>query len=309
MSEINYLVRRNRIMLLVAKVLRRSHTPQKINEVFNTYRHSKITLYIENNFSDTIKKYDVLGKTHSKDEKEESIIWIFWWQGLENAPPLVRACIQSVIRNAKDYKVIIISQKTVHKYSDISEIIYAKLIEKKISLTHFSDILRFNLLKNHGGIWMDATIYTHHEIEKKVHIDFFTVSGFNDREFFNISRGKWTGFLIGGEKNQVLFSFMDEMFKKYWEKENELVDYFLIDYLLDIAYKKNIGSFRTYIKNNDNTQPNMFELQNRISDSWDEKEFIRLTEKTNFFKLSYKKKNRMSKDSSNTFYDYLIKRV
>ncbi len=29
----------------------------------------------------------------------------------------------------------------------------------KISVQTFSDILRFNLLKNNGGMWIDATIF------------------------------------------------------------------------------------------------------------------------------------------------------
>lgn len=306
MNNMTYLTKRNRILLFIAKILRKLHTPKKINIFFNTRRHSKIISYIENNYSDTIKKYEFSENLNKENVNNQSKIWIFWWQGIENAPPIVKSCIESVISKAKGSEVVIITKNNVDKYSDISEIIYSKLDDKKISLTHFSDILRFNLLKNHGGLWMDATIFVKEEFEADGECDLFTNTGFNDREFFNIASGRWTGFMIGGIKNHELFKFMDEMFERYWKKEDSLIDYFLIDYILNIAYERNIGNFKFFIDNNINNNSNMFRLERHIFDAWDENKFAKICENTNFFKLSYKNKSSRNKNTYNTIYDHLI---
>ena len=74
-------------------------------------------------------------------------------------PPVVRSCYKSVLKNAEKHPVILITENNITEYVDIPQYIYEKIREKKMTLTHFSDILRENLLYKHGGIWMDATIY------------------------------------------------------------------------------------------------------------------------------------------------------
>lgn len=62
--------------------------------------------------------------------KCEPVIWWCWLQGLESAPPIVKACY-----------------------------ILDKWKAGIISNTHFSDILCLELLTSRGGIWVDATVF------------------------------------------------------------------------------------------------------------------------------------------------------
>jgi hypothetical protein len=59
----------------------------------------------------------------------------------------------------------------------------------KMTVTHFSDILRFNLLKNNGGLWLDATIFVNKPIPEKYFTPIFTCSGFPDKDYFFVARG------------------------------------------------------------------------------------------------------------------------
>ncbi|MBQ9553448.1 hypothetical protein IJU97_00315 [bacterium] len=45
------------------------------------------------------------------------------------------------------------------KYVTLPAFIIKKVYEHKISITHLSDIIRMALLKQYGGIWVDATMF------------------------------------------------------------------------------------------------------------------------------------------------------
>lgn len=59
-----------------------------------------------------------------------------WWQGLDNAPEIVKACVDSVRRNAGNREVIIITDKNVREYvsfpsvfgDDITKEVYLRRI-------------------------------------------------------------------------------------------------------------------------------------------------------------------------------------
>ena len=96
-----------------------------------------------------------------KEKKSENNgnIWIFWWQGYDTAPLLVKKCIDSIIKNAGNHPVILITKENWKNYADIPDYIIEKVEKGIITLTHFSDILRMSLVSEHGGLWLDATIF------------------------------------------------------------------------------------------------------------------------------------------------------
>ena len=81
-----------------------------------------------------------------KKVSETCPIWMMWYQGIEKAPPLVLACIQSVIKNRAKHPVIIINKYNIDKYIELPKYIIEKFNNKTFSVTHFSDIVRFALL-------------------------------------------------------------------------------------------------------------------------------------------------------------------
>jgi hypothetical protein len=86
-----------------------------------------------------------------------------------------------------------------------------------ITLTHFSDIIRAELIRKYGGIWIDATVYCAKPVNLfQRHSSFFTIKMYERSDCYTMRR--WTGFLIGDEKNSLLFDFMAEAFRFYWLK-------------------------------------------------------------------------------------------
>ena len=299
---------KNEVLLTVAKVFKRLPL-RSFGRSFNAHRHSSISTAIEPLCDQAAREMNDSG-AHVRPEGAVNggPIWVFWWQGLESAPTRVKACVDSIKRNAASRDVIVIAKDNVREYTDLPDYAFRKLTEGEITITHFSDILRFNLLKLHGGLWMDATLYAFRPLDSSRYSGpFFTCCGYPDPTFFNVSDGRWTGFFIGGVREEPLFEFMDRFFALYWERNNSLADYFLIDYALDYAYRNGIGSLKTWCEGEQGKDnPKLFDLAPVICDSFDSNVWKRLTEHTDAFKLSWKKPSSYPEGS---FGDRLVKKM
>ncbi len=80
-------------------------------------------------------------------------IYFLWFQGVENAPCLVRWNLTRWIELNPDYDVITLDAKTSATYLDDLAIDPTSL-----SLQAQSDIIRLCILRRHGGIWVDASV-------------------------------------------------------------------------------------------------------------------------------------------------------
>lgn len=291
---------KNEISFIEAKILRRVPLPNYLKVKFNKKRHCRIMKKLLPLFEQSKERV----KFGDDRLKNNGPIWIFWWQGKSNMPSIVKDCFISLINNKAEYPVILITKDNFHKYTDISSRIINMLRNGNMTLTHFSDILRFNLLKNNGGLWIDATVFVTKTISPKYFNYIFTCSGFEDKDYFSVTKGNWCGFLIGGSKGNPLFEFMNTFFNVYWNKNNELIDYFLIDYALSYAYEHNIGNLRKYCENNKGkNNPNLFELEKRLNKKYDSNIWKKINEATEMYKLTYKIN---LKSNENTFYNRIV---
>ena len=107
------------------------------------------------------KKYSFLVEQSNYDTSQltqNNTVWVCWLQGIENAPPLVQACVNSVCNNLDGKELVILTEKNLFDYISLPDYIFQKYLEGKISRTHFSDIIRTVLLAEKGGTWIDATV-------------------------------------------------------------------------------------------------------------------------------------------------------
>ncbi len=84
------------------------------------------------------------------------IIWVFWAQGWDQAPQLVQRCIQSWITANPDWQVIVLDNTNLAEHCDIPQ---TEEWWRDLSRNHQSDLLRFKLLAERGGVWAAATTY------------------------------------------------------------------------------------------------------------------------------------------------------
>ena len=84
-------------------------------------------------------------------------IYILWFQGIENAPYIIKKCIESWKYYNKNWNIIILDRTNINTYIKIEN--YIDLTKKNLLLAHEADIIRLCILKEHGGLWVDSTTF------------------------------------------------------------------------------------------------------------------------------------------------------
>lgn len=229
-------------------------------------------------------------------------IWVCWFQGVDSMPVLVKKCYESILKYTGNRKVNFIDDKNISTYIKLPEIIEKKYKTGKITKTHLTDILRMGLISQNSGMYMDCTLF----LTKKIPDYYFTVNIFPGLKhpeekkwlYHHIENGRWTEYFIAScNKGSKLFSFVYDCLIKYWENNDEMIDYFLVDYYIDFAYsffadvKSEIDSFP---KNNFHNTA----LRNCLNDTFDELKWKDICSDTFVNKLNWRiKKNENIKHS------------
>ncbi len=185
-----------------------------------------------------------------KRKKIPFIFWIMWWQGIESAPKLVKNNIIRLQNMVGKENVVVITKKNYKKFTQISGNIEEKLKSNKISFTHWSDIVRFNLLRDNGGYWIDSTLilsnlFFRQFIQKNRLEDFISIC-MQQREYHYVSLGKWQSWFLGGKSNSNLFEYMCLFYDTYFESHDIVIDYFLTDDAMAHFFYKNKQIFNNY---------------------------------------------------------------
>jgi capsular polysaccharide synthesis protein/polysaccharide pyruvyl transferase len=89
------------------------------------------------------------------------VIWTCWLQGRDRAPRLVQRCLSSWERKNPGWQVRCLDQRLVRRYLDLPD-----LRGKVITHASFSDVIRILLLREYGGVWVDATLYCHRPLDQ-----------------------------------------------------------------------------------------------------------------------------------------------
>ena len=197
----------------------------------------------------------LIEKYSSYNYTEEPIgnrIWVFWYTGIDSAPPIVRKCI-SEMEKINDIDLIILDKNNLNKYFTWDNYIKKKFEAGKISITMLSDIIRNQLMSVYGGFWFDSTLMF---FDKNFVIDhkglsYYSIKHSDYAACSHFSEGKWSTFLIGTQKNHLLPSFTSDVYKWFFNKYDDIPDYFFTDYIYYLAYetfssiKKEIDSLPT----------------------------------------------------------------
>lgn len=278
----------------------------KISWKINEYNEKIIEKYLIN----VIKKSkDEIEKIKIQPLKKEIIkdpIWVMWYQGIENAPDIVKACIESMKVNSSGHQVIVLSENNVWDYVKLPDFIIEKFENGHISRTHLSDIIRLNLLYLYGGAWLDATLLTVNPIPNI----------YFSKEIFSInfgkktkdpSHGKWTTFCLFAHKGNKLIEQTLKSHYCYWMQNDYPIDYVMFDYFINYLVNKNHG-FKIMIDNIPCTNEKIFDLMQEINTVYDKNNFLLKDEEEIFYKLSWKKKYIKKVNNNLTLYAKIIQK-
>lgn len=216
-------------------------------------------------------------------------IWICWWQGEAEMPEMVRCCYDSLKQNLPADRVAIrlITLENCMEYVTFTEAVIRKFNEGKITYVHLSDILRAELLYRYGGMWIDATYYVSKPIPETIFQRETIYTLRYQKPIWNgdITQGRWSANLWYVKKKKLLFQFLMECLWYYWETEEQIVDYFLIDYVIALALE-NFSELREELEQCEFCSDVVFELQKQVNLKYTPERWQQLFRDSVFYKLN-----------------------
>lgn len=272
----------------------------KISYFLSQKIHNMIMKILEKDFLYILDKYRDYSAKCEYDAK--SPVWVCWMQGYDNAPIIVKKCIDS-IKCSTNHPVHIITKDNIDTFIQLPDYITKKYNNKSIMDAHFADVLRMALLSKYGGFWIDATIFIPEKLPEEIfQYQFYTCKRI-PKQSGCISDYMWTTFFNGCQKNCIVQTVVRDLLFEYWKKKDYSIDYLLLDYFIMLVYR-NIPEAKKLIDNVPYNNPCMEELQNRMSMAFNKNDYDQLlyNSDTYLFKLSWRMNFKKETDDGNTTY-------
>lgn len=251
-------------------------------------------------------KKDLLSFQERLDRSVEhihsKIIWFCWFQGIENAPEIVRICYNSLKKNIKDYEIKVITEENYKQYVCFPAWIQEKIDNQTISRTHFSDLLRLELLCKYGGTWIDSTVFcsTDSIPDYMLESDLFLFQNLKPgRDGHSLNVSSW---LITACSNNDILLLTKELLYQYWKTENSQFDYFLLHYFIEMVFEV-LPDERRRIVPSSNATPHVLLLN--LFEPYEEKTMKSILSSSPFHKLSYKFDDEKTSEDG-TYYKYFL---
>ena len=223
------------------------------------------------------------------------IIWTMWQQGEAQMPETVKASMKTIKDFAKrnGCEFYLLTDENLADFINIPTDITEKYKKKELSAAHYSDIVRFSLLYQYGGIWMDATLFVSpYATLEMFEGNFFTLNHppirKNQMER-TVGDFKWAGFFLAGKKGKPYFKHIRDLYLYYVRKYPVFIHYLMMDYFILSEYKCN-----PYFENLVDRLPilapaeRVWFFREHAHDLFDEKEWEEVLKTTPILKTTYK---------------------
>lgn len=169
----------------------------------------------------------------------EPKIFMYWGQGFNDAPPIVQSALRSSLAQHGHVNLVLLDDSSVRKWVDFPDRIWE--IGNRYR-TAFSDLLRVELLANHGGIWADATCFsTASALEK---FDAMT----KESGFFAFGKGNpgvISSWFMASRPHSYIACMMRDAMRLYWSIYDRPITYYYMHQIWLQLYRMD-DRFRAY---------------------------------------------------------------
>lgn len=221
--------------------------------------------------------------------KENHTIWIYWKQGLEDAPRLVQKCYESVcIYSPQDFEVVFLTDRNLDQYIELPDYVWDKYEKGYFITAHLADMIRLELLCTYGGCWIDATVFCSGQIP------WYMLTGsmfmFKLPSVLSDPVLKMSSWWIASDKSNKLIRLTRQMIYEYWKYETDTRNYFLLHIIMsklidEDSECRNIFERIPYLNSG-----NAHVLQGKLGMEYDEEAWGIIRSNSCVHKLTYKNK-------------------
>lgn len=302
-------------MKFIRKVLKSLKEGTFVEKAMRKLKNKTRYHYIKNdiimNKQREFQEYEVLKKKYSyilergvenEKSRKSNKVWIFWLQGIENAPEIVQACARTVKNNLQNREIIFLNINNYKEYIKFPDYIEEKLKEGKITYTQFSDLMRAELLTQYGGLWLDATVLCTGEVPGYIldsELFVFKNIGLDRSANETIASSSW---LISSWSHNKIIELTRNLLLEYWKKEEYLTNYFVFHLFFKLATEKYEEIWKK-VPTFNNVTPHI--LQFELLEEFNEERFEQIKTMSNVHKLNRRIENKDKQKMTNL--DYIIK--
>lgn len=194
-------------------------------------------------YGSRVQEFKKFNGSRVLEHEHPKVIWWCWLQGIESAPPIVRACYNSLVQDewlkVQGYKVNVINAENWKTHIELPDYIVNKWAKKQIPPALFTDLLRLQLLIKYGGIWIDSTVLCTgfngsrgQEFKNYLDANLFLFQYTPEGTTKDISISNW--FISAHSNNEVLMTLRDMLFA-YWKDYNCTLDYYIFHLFFSIV--------------------------------------------------------------------------
>ena len=233
-------------------------------------------------------------------------VWVCWLQGVDSAPKPIQRCVESIQFHLKEHEIIIIDAQNYSQYVSLPDYIIEKWKRAVISNTHFSDILRLELLITHGGMWIDGDVFCtggdYPSAMNDLPLFLFTnpLPSFPRAYQTDFAFSSW---FISAKTNSVILTATRDFLYRYWYDMDFLTHYFLLHLTLSIVAKEYPNEWAQIPRE---LGVNATTLRGEKFNTFSKERWEQIKSLSCFHKLSYKQPGDFLK--KDTFWDILINR-
>ena len=272
-------------------------------EILRNATSLKIKQKLEKNYLDEITKLEKRYKEQNVDRERK--VWVCWFQGMENAPEIVKRCYASVRENITDREVVLLTEDNYQDYVSFPQEIQTKINCGIIKGAHMSDLLRLELLQKYGGTWIDATVFCSSKNipDYMLNSDLFLFQCLKPgRDGQPSTISNW---FITAKPNQKFIFMLRELLYDYWKKNDNVVDYFVFHDFFQILIERYPKEWNSVVPFS-NSVPHILLL--RLFDEYNDDIWNAVMAMTPFHKLSYKFKSSEAL-KTNTYYQKIMEKL
>lgn len=281
------------------RILLSGKPPKQINHEIS----KKIVPFLQDKYASLLLERKAYYQEQLLNHQRSNIIWFCWLQGIEQAPPIAKACLSSLKHHLNDRDIKIITEENWREFVDLPYHILRRWEKKQIPPSLFTDLLRLQLLIRYGGTWIDSTVLCTGSEHAKEFLDSdlflfqFRAPDTTPASFEGISN--W--FITSCTNNEILLVLRDMLFA-YWKDYDCTLYYFIFHVFFSMIAKEYPEKIA---KMPYGYSVWSLTLENHWDELYNQKKWGKLTSLVNFHKLYYRIDDKLNKDKDN-YYNWII---
>ncbi|MFI3130525.1 MULTISPECIES: capsular polysaccharide synthesis protein [Mammaliicoccus] len=176
--------------------------------------------------SDNLRYLKETVKDKPEDIKDNNV-FLYWNTGWDSSPIMIQSVKKQVEKIFSNFNIIFLDDQNYLNYLDEEITIFPKNINKlkENSIAHWSDWLRLNILKQHGGLWVDATAFPTEKILETIQdINESSAQVWAQRSVGFNQISNWL--IYTKEKNNYPISIMLSAINLWLENHESFIEYF-----------------------------------------------------------------------------------